>query len=184
MIRTTVLLLLLGSLLAPSRTMGQVADTVEVSPESRVFLETLQTILDYHATSFSDSALWEGAIEGLLEGLDDPYAHVFTPDEVADFTETNTGDYAGIGVQITELNDRVTITAVYRGTPAYEVGLMVGDQIVEVNGESAVDWSNRKASEVIRGEPGTMVEISVARERIPEPIPHQIRRAQVHIPAV
>lgn len=164
--------------------MGQVSDTVAASSESQVFLETLQTILDYHATSFSDSALWEGAIEGLLEGLDDPYAYVFTPEEVAEFTETNTGDYAGIGVQITELNDRVTITAVYRGTPAYEVGLMMGDQIVEVNGENSVDWTNRKASEVIRGEPGTMVEVSVAREGFPQPIPHQIRRAQVHIPAV
>ena len=172
--------------------MGQVSDTtqlftldtVEASAESHVFLETFQTILDYHATSFSDSALWEGAIEGLLESLDDPYAYVFTPDEVADFTEANTGDYAGIGVQITELYDRVTITAVYRGTPAYEVGLMVGDQIVEVNGESSVDWTNRKASEVIRGEPGTTVEVSVAREGYPQPIPHQIRRAQVHIPAV
>ncbi len=91
---------------------------VEPDAEGQVFLGAFKEILNYHQTTFSDSTLWEAALKGLIEGLNDPYATVFTPEEFGDFEEDNTGDYAGIGVQITQLNERVTITAVFRQTPA------------------------------------------------------------------
>ena len=89
---------------------GQVPDTtlqVDSETESQVFLGALHNILRYHQTTYSDSLLWERALEGLIEGLNDPYATVFTPEEYGVFEEGNTGDYAGIGVQITQLNGQV-----------------------------------------------------------------------------
>ncbi len=172
---------------------GQVPDTsryvdaggrVTPVPESQVFLGAFQNILDYHQTTFNDSTLWEQALEGLIEGLDDPYATVFTPEEYGVFEEDNTGDYAGIGVQITQLNGRVTITAVFRQTPANEVGLVVGDQIVEVKGVDARDWTVDMARDSIRGPVGTVVDIKVHREGVSEPLAFPIRRDQVHVSAV
>ncbi|MFC1575900.1 S41 family peptidase [Gemmatimonadota bacterium] len=195
--RTLLICSLSGAILSfPGLGSGQVPDStvtmgattgpqrLEAGMESQVFLGALQTILAYHQTSFSDSTLWEVALDGLLEGLNDPYAAVFTPEEFGAFEEDNTGDYAGIGVQITQLNGRVTITAVFRETPAIQVGLMVGDQIVRVKGVDARDWTIDQARDSIRGPAGTTVDIAVAREGLAEPLPFTIRREEVHVSAV
>jgi len=152
--------------------------------ESEVFLSALRVIRDFSLQTLPDSALWEMAIEGLIRELNDPYATVLSREEVAAFEEESTGNYAGIGVQITELNGSVTITAVFRGTPAERGGIVIGDRIVGVNEEKALDWTVSDASSRIRGEPGTEVLVLIERDGIAQPIPHRIRRQQVHIPAV
>ena len=152
--------------------------------EAQVFLQTLSRISRHHASALGDSALWERAINGLIEQLDDPYATVFTPAEYGQFTETNTGNYAGIGVQISRLGSRVTVTAVFRDTPAEGVGMIVGDRIVWVEGTDASDWSIDQARDSIRGEPGSVVNIRVARDGYSEPIPLSIVRDNVHVPAI
>jgi len=193
-------MLLPGMLLLPLSGTGQAADPgrgngtlrgsqqevgrLEDGREGQVFLGAFRTILDYHQTTFSDSLLWEEALNGLLRGLNDPYATVFTPEEYGAFQEENTGDYAGIGVQITQLNDRVTITAVFRRAPADEAGLMVGDQIVAVGESDAREWSLDQARDSIRGPVGTEVRLTVVREGLPEPLTLPIRRDEVHVPSV
>jgi carboxyl-terminal processing protease len=193
-------ILLSGFLLFPASAAPQSADTsrgtatspgsrpethgLEDGREGQVFLEALRTILDYHRTTFSDSLLWEEALNGVLQGLNDPYATVFTAEEWNAFQEDNTGEYAGIGVQITRLNDRVTITAVFRQTPAAEAGLMVGDQIVAVGDSDAREWSVDQARDSIRGPAGTEVRLTLARESLPEPLTFPIRRENVHVPSV
>ncbi len=152
--------------------------------EAQVFLGALQAIRDYGLTSEADSALWVKAVQGLIAELDDPYATVLTPEDVRAFEEESTGNYAGIGVQITELNEVVTITAVFPNTPAYRAGLQVGDRIVEVDGDDARSWSVGDASDRIRGEIGTEVAVTVERDGVARPIPHRISREEVHVPAV
>jgi len=183
--------ILILTLLLPLAGQAQVADTTrgttpppQAAKEGQIFLGAFRSIQDYHQTTFSDSALWEGALEGLIRGLNDPYAEVFTPEEFGAFEEETTGDYAGIGVQITQLNQRVTITAVFRQTPAAEVGLMVGDQIVAVEGVDAREWTTDQARDAIRGEIGTEVEVTIAREGLRETLTQPIRRDQVHVSAV
>jgi carboxyl-terminal processing protease len=159
-------------------------DPASLGVEAQVFLGTLQAIRDLGFASEPDSVLWEKALRGLISELDDPYAAVLTPDQVRAFEEESTGNYAGIGVQITELNEVVTITAVFRNTPADRAGLQVGDRIVEVDGDDARSWTVSDASDRIRGEIGTDVEVTVERDGIPQPIPHRIGREEVHVPAV
>ena len=154
------------------------------SDQAQVFLQALSTIARYHTSALADSALWDRALEGLLEQLDDPYATVFTPDEYGQFQETNTGNYAGIGVQITLLDARVTITAVFRDTPAEGAGVLVGDRIVWVEGHDSRDWTLDQARDSIRGEPGSTVRIRVARDGFTESIPFSIVRDNVHVEAV
>jgi carboxyl-terminal processing protease len=201
MIHRASFLLLLTFVLIPSGLRSQVPDTLRAAtsrtgvfsgeeaglraiPESEVFLGAFRSILDYHQTTFSDSTLWEQALNGLIQGLNDPYAEVFTPEAYGVFEEDNTGDYAGIGVQITRLNQRVTVTAVFRQTPAEEVGMVVGDRIVGVAGVDARDWSVDQARDSIRGPVGTVVEVTIEREGLSEPITLPIRRDQVHVSAV
>jgi carboxyl-terminal processing protease len=186
MLRKALVLVLL---LSPQPLLGQSGEARQgsgsvPSPETQVFLETFRYIRNYHLGEFTDSTLWEMAIEGLIAELDDPYAVVFTPEEVEAFREGTTGNYAGIGVQITGLNDEITITAVFRGTPAERAGIIVGDRIVGVGEKSVEGWSTGAASDEIRGEVGTTVRVVIRRDGITEPIPHDIQRDSVHVGAV
>ena len=188
--RSTLLLLVVGLFSVPSLLEAQQFTPHDSSPrsqaseESDIFLGALQAIRQHALVSHADSVLWEKAIAGLIKELDDPYATVLTPDEVAAFEEESTGNYAGIGVQITELNEQVTITAVFRGTPAERAGLLVGDRIVGVDEETDRDWTVEDASNRIRGERGSSVRVIVEREGINRAVPFDIVRDQVHIPAV
>lgn len=173
-------------LLVAAPAFGQEPDTrkgILETDEAQVFLEAFRTISRFHSSALGDSALWERALEGLIEQLDDPYATVFTPTEYDQFREQTTGNYAGIGVQIGRLGARVTVTAVFRGYPADGAGMLVGDRIVWVEGYDATDWSLDQARDSIRGPPGTVVRIRVARDGIQDPIPMDIVRDSVHVSA-
>jgi carboxyl-terminal processing protease len=156
----------------------------EAAAEADIFMGALRAISELHLDEFSDSTLWTRALDGLIESLDDPYASVFTPEEVAAFEEENTGNYAGIGVQITELNDLVTVTAVFRGTPAEQAGVLIGDVIVGVDDTATRDWSTQQVSDVIRGPVGTGVAVRVERDGYDRPLAIDIVRDEVHVPAL
>ncbi len=160
------------------------ANQPAASPGAQEFFSVFQAIRDYGLSELSDSTLWHRAVDGLISELDDPYAQAFTPDEYSDFQENNTGNYAGIGVQITNLNEAITITAVFRDTPADRSGIQVGDLIIAVNDESTEGWSTSDASNVIRGEVGSTVELALARRGLTAPIRSSVRRDSVHVEAV
>jgi carboxyl-terminal processing protease len=156
----------------------------QANPQSQEFLSAFQIIGDYAIQELSDSTLWNLAIFGMIGELDDPYAQAFRPDAYDDFQENNTGNYAGIGVQITTLNEMITITAVFPGTPAEESGLQVGDLIIAVNEESTEGWTTGDASNKIRGEVGTTVDLSIARQGLTTPLRPTVRRDSVHVTSV
>lgn len=137
-----------------------------------------------HPADFTVAGLWDRAMGDLIASLNDPYASIFTPEEVEEFDEENTGNYTGIGIQITQLNERVTVTKVFRGTPAEQAGIVEGDIIVGVDGQDASDWTTAQVSDVVRGPEGTDVQVAVQRGAGSEPLPFLMTRAQVHVPAV
>ncbi len=148
------------------------------------FLSAFDSIRQSDLDAPGDPMLWRGAVWGLIAALNDPYGQVLSPRRVDEFQEATTGNYAGIGVAIQQLNDRITVTAVFRGFPAERVGIQVGDVIVGVDGESAAEWTTGEASERIRGTPGTMVTVSVERDGFSAPIPHDIERDNIHVSSV
>lgn len=159
-------------------------DISRLGPEAQVFFSTLDVIRDYALEPRADSLLWEEAIDGLVKELNDPYATVLSPDEVASFEEQSTGNYAGIGIGIEVLNGAVTITKVFPNTPADHGGIMVGDLIVGVDDDTGASWTTDDAATKIRGEVGTKVVVHIDREGFSEPRPFELERAEVHAPAV
>ncbi len=163
---------------------GRDEDRSTVSSGAQTFLSAFQAIRDYGLQAVGDSALWDRAVDGLIRELADPYAQVFTPEQFDQFQEDNTGNYAGIGVQITNLNEAITITAVFRGTPAERSGIQVGDLIIGVNDRSTEGWSTGQASDSIRGAVGTPVKLAIARAGLMAPLTPSIRRDSVHVSSV
>lgn len=148
------------------------------------FLSAFDSIRRTDLDEPGDPMLWRGAVWGLLAALNDPYAQLLSPRLVDEFREATTGNYAGIGVAIQQLNGRVTVTAVFRDFPAELVGIQVGDVIVGVDGENAEDWTTDLARDRIRGTPGTTVTVSVERDGFSAPIPHDIERDNIHVSSV
>ena len=161
-----------------------VVEQARRSAEPEILAQTVARISRLSVDGVSDSTLWEAAIDGLIGALDDPYAELFTEVESDAWEEETTGNYSGIGLQITLLNEEVTVTAVFRSTPANQVGIIVGDIIVGVNTNDASDWTTGMAADSIRGPVGTDVLVKIKRAGFDEPIGFDITRAQVHVPAV
>ena len=190
MSRRLVVLTLALALFLPAHTSAQsVTPDPQVrgtdrGAEATIFMRAMEYIQRLHMQSYNDSTLWTRALDGLIGELDDPYASVFTPSEVEDFQEETTGNYAGIGVSISQLNDVVTVTSVFRGTPAAQAGLQVGDVIIGVNQNDATTWNTAMASDSIRGPVGTVVDLRVLREGVRQPIAFSMQRDSVHVASV
>lgn len=122
--------------------------------------------------------------KGIFEGLEDPYSEYMNPEDYKEFAESINGNYAGIGVyvDIKDASGYVRIIEVIDNTPAQEAGLKAGDQIYKVNEKIYTTEEGQEAIDMIKGKPGTTVDIVFLRDG--EELPLTIERKEVHTPAV
>lgn len=118
----------------------------------------------YRSDQVPDTQLLHGAIRGVIDALGDPYSTFFTPEEYKSWEDSLSGEYSGVGIEITLRNGRVTVVTPFPGTPAYLGGIRPGDWIMAVDGESTEGWTLEKASSKIRGPAGTTVVLTVMHE--------------------
>ncbi len=109
--------------------------------------------------------LTKGAINGMLEALDDPYAEYIPADEAAEFEKAMTGSFSGIGCQLAEKHkdEPLTVASPMEGSPALNAGIIAGDKIVKVNDESTRGKSVDECIKMITGPEGTEVKLHVLR---------------------
>lgn len=137
--------------------------------KSEIFADIWRRIVEnFYQTEgmeIDEEALFQAAIKGIVESLDDPYS-VFFPAATSDsFVEAVTGEFVGVGVYLIQddLDGSVFITDFVAGSNAREVGLRVGDEIEEVNGESIAGLPLEQITEKIKGEVNTMVTLTIRR---------------------
>lgn len=155
-----------------------------VYQQARLFDDVLGYVADYYVDSVSEAELYDKAIDGLLDQLNDPYARFLRRDDFEELTESTTGNYGGLGIRIDVRDNWITIIAPIAETPAADAGLETGDRIIAVDGRSTFGWKSDKAVSELRGEAGTAVTITVARPGLPEPMDLSIERAIIHVKAI
>lgn len=113
----------------------------------------------------NDEELVEGAIKGYINALGDPYTTYYTPKEMAALMEETNGNYVGIGVYMTldKEKNAIVIIKPMEDSPAEKAGILEGDIIIKVNGESYTGEQMEAASNKIKGEEGTNVTIEILR---------------------
>ncbi len=125
-----------------------------------------------------------GAIEGLANSLGDPYSVFFPPAETEIFEEMISGSFSGVGMEIGERDDVLTVIAPLKGTPAERAGIHAGDLILKIDDLSTADLSVDEAVGKIRGEQGTTVTLTVYREGEDEPRVLPIVRDKIIVPTL
>ncbi|MBI1389346.1 MAG: PDZ domain-containing protein [bacterium] len=127
--------------------------------------------------------LINGAIHGMLSTLD-RYSVYMEPDEAKEFNDQTQGQFGGLGIQIDVVDGWLTVVEPLPGTPAAEAGLTSGDKIVEIEGENTKNISIYEAIKRLKGEPGSQVTITVARQGEADLFKRTITRAIIKTKAV
>ncbi len=137
-----------------------------------------------HPEKLDDEKLLYGAISGLVESVDDPYTVFMPPQENADFRSALFGQLQGIGAELDLENGLILVISPLRGSPAEKAGLLPGDNITAVDGNSVDGKTLNEVVHSIRGPKGTTVALTIVRgeERTEQVLP--IVRDDIKIPSV
>ncbi len=152
--------------------------------QARLFEDVLAHVQQYYVDSLGEGQLYHNATSGLLYELHDPYSVLLEDKAYQALTETTTGNYGGLGIQIDVRDNYITIIAPLPDTPAERAGIQTGDRIIEVDGKSTKDWTNEQAVNTLRGAPGTSVTLTIERADMAEPFKIKLARGQIHVRSV
>lgn len=159
---------------------AQAATTDSVLDPIAEIYELLETL---HKDGVDPERFVEGAIRGGLEALGDPHTAYFSPEEWAQYLEELDGRFAGIGVYLEQAGVYLVVAEPIPGTPADAAGLQPGDRFLAADGVSLVGVSVEEAQRLIRGEPGTQVELTMERPG-KGTFTVTITRAEIQVPLV
>jgi len=156
----------------------------DVYRKARLFEDVLAHVADYYVDSLTPEQLYDLAIDGMLDKLNDPYTNFLTAEAYGDLRLSTTGNYGGVGLQIVASGGWITVISPIADTPAERAGIISGDQIVAVEGASTEGWSSQRAASVLRGEPGSKVSVTIVRAGVRDSLRFAITRAEVHVNSV
>jgi len=154
---------------------------VGVAESRRLLAEVHRLLSDRFVDEVAPDELYQMAIDGMIEKLGDPYTDFLDSRDWENLRYSTTGNYGGLGVRIDPKDGWITVVQVLPNTPALRQGLEVGDRIMEVEGESAEDWSSEKAVSVLRGPKGTPVNITIGRVGVDRPLAFRIVRDEIQV---
>src|SRR3990167_5541315 len=125
-----------------------------------------------------------GAIEGLTDSLGDPYTVFFPPVESKLFEADIRGNFDGIGAEILAQDGAITVIAPLKNSPAEKAGIIAGDRIIKINDKETSSLSTEDAVQLIRGERGTQVVLTIFRSGVKEPFDVTVTRDVIDIPTI
>jgi carboxyl-terminal processing protease len=151
---------------------------------ARTFDDVMSYVNRYYVDSLGEEQLYTKATNGMLQELHDPYSVLLVGDDYKALTETTTGNYGGLGIQIDVRDGWITVVAPLPDTPAERAGIETGDQIVAIDGKATEGWNNDQAVRTLRGTAGSPVTLSVRRVGYANPLEFKLTRAQIHVRSV
>lgn len=155
----------------------------EIAKNLDIFNSLYKELNSLYVDDTDPGELMKESIDHMLESLD-PYTTYIPESEIEDFRFMTTGQYGGIGAVITKRDEHVYISEPYEGFAAQKSGLMAGDKILEINGTSAKNKSTEEVSKILKGQPGTSVNLLIERKSVAEPFNVVFDREKVTINSV
>jgi carboxyl-terminal processing protease len=149
----------------------------------QIFTKVLNLVQQYYVEEVDTRKLIYGGIKGMLQELD-PHTNFLPPELFKEFENETSGEFGGLGIEITVQGDILTVISPIEDTPAWEAGIQAGDKIVEINGESTKGLSLAEAAQKMRGKKGSKVRMGIFREGFDKPKEFAITRGVVKVKSV
>lgn len=185
----TALLLTLGIFIGVSASItGSVFANKEASNglplnELRNLSDIFSRIKSDYVEDVEDKVLLENAIKGMLSGLD-PHSTYLNPDEYKELQIGTTGQFGGLGIQVGMEDGFVKVISPIDDTPAFHAGIKSGDLIVRLDDQSVKGMSLNDAVKIMRGKPGTKIELTIVREGEDKPLVITVTRAIIKVDSI
>ena len=151
--------------------------------EIKKFNQTVYDIKNRYMEEIDTEELINAGIKGMLKNLD-RFSVLMERSSYDRLMESTHGKYEGLGMEIDSRNDYITVVTPMEGTPAYNMGLRSGDQILEIDGQSTLKMTTADAAKLMRGPAGTKVTLNIMREGLAGPVDFEIERAVIELKSV
>lgn len=156
----------------------------ETIPGLEKFIKTYELISEKYVHPVDKKRLLEGAIQGMLSSLGDPYSVYMDKETVRQFTESLDSSFEGIGAEIGMNNGKITIISPFKNSPAEKAGLKPNDEIVKIDGKTVSSSDLHDAVLKIRGEKGTTVKLTIRRPGSKDLLFFEVKRDEIPIETV
>ncbi len=189
-VKRDVSLLTAGALLGMTLIFGQMvfADRSPTEPDLpiddlRAFSEIFGRIKSSYVEPVEDKELIENAIRGMLSGLD-PHSSYLDLDGFKELREGTSGEFGGLGIEVSMEDGFVKVVAPIDDTPAAEAGVEAGDLIIRLDDKPVKGMSLNDAVDIMRGEPGSTIQLTIIREGEDKPLVLELTRAIIKVKSV
>ena len=151
--------------------------------ELRVFAEAFDRVSSAYVEEIDDRTMLENAIKGMLSELD-PHSAYLDRESFSDLQEETTGNYGGVGLEVSMDDGFVRVISPMDDTPADKAGVMAGDLIIQLNDQPVRGLSLSAAIDAMRGEPGSIIRLTVVREGTGQPFELSLIREVIAVASV
>ena len=163
------------------------ADSTKQDPlpldQITTFAKVFETIKNNYIEDISDEELLQAAVRGMISGLD-PHSSLLSSRELSEVRSNTSGRYGGLGIEITKDNLGIRVVSPIDDTPAHEAGILPGDLIVRLDNRSVSRMTLTDAVNMMRGEPGTKITLTIIRQGADSPLNITLTRAVIRIKSV
>lgn len=151
--------------------------------EVQQFAKSFNAIKSFYVDDVEDKDLMLNAVKGMVSGLD-PHSEFLDEKGYKNMTESTQGSFGGLGIEVTKDTAGVLVVSPIDETPAARAGIRSGDIITKINGITTDDQSLDASVKLMRGEPNTQIELTVARKGINKPLTFKLTRAIIKVQSV
>jgi carboxyl-terminal processing protease len=151
---------------------------------ARVLQEVVDRVRESYVEELDPADLYDSAIDGVIDELGDPHSTFLPASAYEDLRIRTEGEYGGVGLEVVERDGFVTVVSPIPGSPSIRLGVRAGDRFHMIDGILADSMSTEQAVELLRGRPGSKVDVEMLRPGVEEPIPFTLERAIIHLKAV
>ncbi len=148
-----------------------------------IFTNLYKEVNTYYVDEIDPSELMRTGIDAMMASLD-PFTNYISETDIEGYRFMTEGRYRGIGAQSNKIGDYVTITELYKDQPADKAGIKVGDQLIAVDGKDVVGKDPDQVNDILRGFPGTEVELTLRRPGEKNDLKVKLTRDEVNVPNV
>lgn len=173
--------LLLGSVMLVSFSFTSDSDRYfDIAKNLDIFATLFKEVNKSYVDEVTPSKLVRIGIDAMLKSLD-PYTNYIPEDDIEDFRTMTTGQYGGIGAIIGKRNGKTIVQLPYEGFPAHKAGLLIGDEILKIDGVNVEKKNTNDVSKLLKGQANSVVKLEVKRFGVDKPLHLDITRDRIHI---